>query len=216
MKKRFRKTKIIVSVIVFLLVVLGLGFVYLNIEYPLAYNSIIKKYAKEYDVDPYLIASIINVESSYNKEAVSPKDAKGLMQITPQTGQWASEEINMEGYTEESLFDPDTNIRIGTWYLNRLKDQFDENLDNVLIAYNAGSGNLNKWLVNKEYSKDGVNVDNIPFEETEKYLVKVKQSYKVYSKVYKKNFDQLGQDSAYIDLGNNVKKTMKELYQVIQ
>lgn len=211
MKKRFLKTKGLIKFIVFLLLILAVCFIYLNMKYPIGYNSMIKKYAMEYDIDPYLIASIINVESSYNKEAISPKDAKGLMQISTQTGRWASEQLSIEDYSEESLFDPETNIMIGSWYLDKLKSEFDGDLDNILISYNAGSGNLNKWLANEEYSQDGINVTRIPFQETEKYLVKVKQSYKIYSTVYKKYFDEIDEDNYYIDIGNNIRKKLKKL-----
>lgn len=216
MKKRFVKTKGLIKFIVFLSLILGVGFIYLNMRYPIGYNSMIKKYSIEYDIDPYLIASIINVESSYNKEAVSPKDARGLMQISSQTGIWASEQLSIENYSEESLFDPETNIMIGSWYLDKLKSEFDGDLDKMLISYNAGSGNLNKWLANEEYSQDGINVSKIPFQETEKYLVKVKKSYKIYSTVYKKYFNEIDEDSVYIDLGNNVRRKLKILANKIE
>src|SRR5699024_5585468 len=114
---------------------------------------------------PYLIASIINVESRYDKLAVSHKEAKGLMQISPQTGQWASEVLEIKNYSEQDLFEPDLNIQIGTWYINRLLDEFNGNMDLVLAAYNAGSGNVSKWISDEEYCSDGINLDKIPFKE---------------------------------------------------
>jgi peptidoglycan lytic transglycosylase len=206
-----KKIKRAIKFAVFLLIVFCLGFIYFNIKYPVGYNSTIKEYANEYNLDPYLIASIINVESSYDKEAISPKSAKGLMQISPQTGKWASEELNIEDYSEEKLFQPKTNIMIGTWYLDRLKKEFNNNLDHILIAYNAGSGNLNKWLKNEEYCQDGENILNIPFEETEQYLIKVKHNYKVYSTVYKKYFDNTDEEKFYIDLANSMRNIIKQL-----
>lgn len=208
-KKKTGSLKKRIRAIIFLFIILGLGFLYLNMKYPIGYNSTIKKYAKQYDLDPYLIASIINVESSYNKEAISPKSARGLMQIGPQTGQWASEEIGIEDYSEDKLFDPEINIMIGSWYLDRLKSEFDDNLDHVLIAYNAGSGNLKKWLENEEYCKDGENLINIPFEETRNYLIKVKRNYKIYSTVYKSYFNKLEEDNLYVDLANNMRNVIK-------
>lgn len=205
-----KKLKRIIKIIIFLIVILILGFVYLNMKYPVGYNSTIKKYAKQYDLDPYLIASIINVESSYDKQAISPKAARGLMQISSQTGKWASEELNIEDYSEELLFQPETNIMIGSWYLDRLKSEFDSDLDHVLIAYNAGSGNLNKWLQNEEYCQDGKNISNIPFEETEKYLVKVKHNYKIYSTIYKTYFNDTEQDNIYVEISNYMRNIIKQ------
>src|SRR5699024_4703950 len=128
---------------------LGLGF--FATRYPVAYRAAIVKYSNENDIDPYLVASIINVESSYDKLAVSSKGAKGLMQISPQTGQWGSEVLGMDNYNESDLFDPDINIKIGSWYINRLLKEFNGDLDLTLAAYNAGSGNVRKWLADEKY-----------------------------------------------------------------
>lgn len=197
--------------IIVILVALSLGFIYLNMKYPIGYNSTIQKYSKEYNLDPYLIASIINVESSYDKDAISPKSAKGLMQISPQTGQWASEELNIEDYSEDKLFQPEINIRIGSWYLDRLKTEFNDDLDLILIAYNAGSGNLSKWLDNEEYSENGRSITHIPFKETEDYLVRVKKNYKIYSTFYKNYFKNTEKDPLYISVVNNFRNIIKKL-----
>lgn len=208
-KKRL-KGFIIFLFIIFL--VISLGLTILTIKYPLAYRNIIVKYSKEYDIDPYLVASIINVESRYDKLALSSKEAKGLMQIGPQTGQWASEILEIDNYSEDDLFEVDLNIRIGSWYINRLFSEFDGNLDLVLAAYNAGSGNVNKWISNKDYSSDGINLDKIPFKETEDYLVRVEKNYKVYSKVYKDYlFNWEDEDSFYINFLHNIRRILEEM-----
>jgi len=212
-KRKFKKI-ILFLFTISILVIIGLGF--LTTRYPIGYRGSIVKYSKEYQIDPYLVASIINVESKYDKYAVSSKEARGLMQIGPPTGKWASEEIGIENYDEDLLFDHDINIRIGTWYINRLFQEFDGNLDLVLAAYNAGSGNVNKWLLDEDISRDGVNLHKIPFKETEDYLVRIKNSYKVYSKVYKKyllNSDD--EDSFYINLLHNIRRTLKEINKIL-
>lgn len=211
MKRKKSKIKKAIKFIILLLILFCVAFVYLNTKYPVGYNSTISKYADKYNLDPYLIASIINVESSYDKDALSPKSAKGLMQISPKTGEWGSIELNIEDYSEDKLFQPEINIMIGTWYLDRLNKEFNDNLDHVLIAYNAGSGNLKKWLENKEYSQDGKNILIIPFEETEKYLVKVKHNYKIYSTVHKKYYDDTYGDNFYIGLTNNIRNAIKQI-----
>lgn len=71
------------------------------------------------------------------------------------------------------IFDPETNIRLGCWYLSKLYKEFGK-LDLVIAAYNGGSGNVKKWLENNEYSKDGENLHDIPFKQTSKYVEKVK------------------------------------------
>lgn len=185
----------------------------MSIKYPVGYKDIIIKRSNEYDLDPYLVASIINVESSYEPNAISPKEAKGLMQISPQTGKWASEVLEIEDYIEENLFNPEINIRIGTWYLNRLFKEFNQDLDLVLMAYNAGSGNVNKWLNNKEYSKDGVNIDNIPFKETKNYVERINKNYKVYKLIYGRYFENVNEENSYINLINNIRRIVKSMIQ---
>lgn len=185
-----------------------------SIIYPVGYKDYINSYGSEFEVDPFLIAAIINVESKYNKNAVSPKDARGLMQIGPQTGAWAAEVLKIEPYNQNILFDPDTNIRIGAWYLNQLSKEFKGDLNLILAAYNAGSGNVTKWLKDSKYSRNGVSLSTIPFKETENYIKKVNHNYKVYKLIYKNYMakpDNAG--SLYVDLVIYLKKIVKKFIQ---
>ncbi len=215
----FKIIKGIKKIIILLVIIASLaaiGFVFLVTKYPIGYKTTIVKHSETYKVDPYLIASIINVESRYNKDAISPKNARGLMQIGTQTGKWASEVIGIENYTEELLFNPETNIRIGTWYISTLMKEFNGNLDLVLAAYNAGSGNVNKWLSDEEYCIDGLNLSTIPFKETREYLDKVKKSYDIYSTVYEKYIMTPSEnDSFYINLLHNIKRLLNQLIATI-
>lgn len=153
--------------------------------YPLTYGETVYRYANEYKVDPLLVFTIIRVESSFNVTAQSKSGAKGLMQLTDQTGEWGAKKIGISNYKKEMLFNPEYNIRIGCWYLNNLINQFDGNLLLALTAYNGGSGNVEKWLKNKDYSNTGTKLDKIPFSETEKYVQKIKKDYEVYKSLYK-------------------------------
>ncbi len=186
--------------------------VYMFTLYPVSYMDIIIKNSKEYDVDPYLIASIINVESRYDPDAESNKLAKGLMQITPSTGQWASELIGIPDYSEEKLFIPDINIKIGSWYIDRLIDEFDGDVSLALAAYNAGSGNVNKWLEDESYSSDGRSLHTIPFKETDEYIKKINKNYQIYSKLYKKFFKEDGICSnSYMLVVHSIKKIIDNI-----
>ncbi|WP_300300438.1 lytic transglycosylase domain-containing protein [Anaerosolibacter sp.] len=158
---------------------------FLKIIYPIHYKSLVEKYANEYDLDPFLVAAIIRTESKFNEKAKSPKEAKGLMQIAPITGEWAAKELEINDYTEDMLYIPEINIRIGCWYIDRLRGEFDGRLQLILAAYNGGSGNVNKWLNNPEYSQDGVTLKEIPFWETRAYVDKVLKSFKIYSILYR-------------------------------
>lgn len=159
----------------------------IRLRYPLEYSDIVEKYSEQYDLDPYLVLAVINVESRFRHEAVSPKNARGLMQITGKTGEWIAEKLQIADYSEEKLFHPQTNIMMGCWYLSTLYQEFGD-LDLMLAAYNAGSGNVSQWLKNNKYSIDGKSLNRIPFKETEKYLVKVKKNQEIYKKLYKNAF----------------------------
>ncbi len=153
--------------------------------YPIHYYDLIEKYSKKYKIDPYLVAAIIKNESRFNSNAISKKNAKGLMQIAPITGEWASKKLGISNYTEDMLFQPELNIRFGVWYLNVLKQEFGDNVELIIAGYNAGNGNVKKWLNNPKYSKDGKTLHKIPFNETRVYKKKVLRDYKIYTKIYK-------------------------------
>ena len=198
---------LLISTILFIISSAGALLIYTR--YPLDYKEYIGKYSNEYEIDPYLVASVINVESRFDKNAVSSKDARGLMQIAEQTGQWGARELKIENYTGASLFEPETNIRIGSWYIKKLEREFDDRLDLVLAAYNGGSGNVSKWLKNEEYSSDGIVLDKIPFKETENYLERVKKTYKIYKRVYKDvSFQDDSFNSRYVSFLYKIKNSL--------
>lgn len=207
---------------VFFMVLIGLivltGFkLAMKMIYPMEYKNYIYKYSQKYNVDPYLVAAIINVESNFEREACSKKDARGLMQIAPTTGKWAAKELDLKGFTLESLYNPETNIMIGSWYLNVLTEEFDENLQLILAAYNGGSGNVNKWLKDSEYSEDGKSLKNIPFKETNDYIVKVSDNYEKYEKVYRGTFERKEYlEESFLDMtANTFKRIFKKLLKSI-
>lgn len=210
------KIKNILVRVLFLFIFLLILFIAISLVftlfYPMKYKEYINKYSREYDLDPFLVAAIINVESKYNKNATSHKDARGLMQIGKQTGQWASEEFKMEDYNVNILFDPETNIKMGTWYLDKLNIEFEDNLDLVLAAYNAGSGNVTKWLKDDKYSKDGKNLHHIPFSETKDYLKKVKFNQKIYETIYKSYMtDSNKMITLYFDAINHFRDYLRDV-----
>lgn len=152
--------------------------------FPLKYPEHITKYSKKYNLDPYLVAAVIKTESNFKEKAKSNKNAYGLMQITPDTAEWSAEKMNVDGFKTEMLYNPEFNIRMGCWYLDNLKEEFDGNMELVLAAYNGGRGNVQKWLKNTNHSADGKNLHYIPFKETDKYVKKVKVNYSVYKYLY--------------------------------
>ena len=189
MKSKKSRAVLFKLFIFLVLLVIFTAFVFKNIIlkkvlYPQGYKNYVEEYSKEYDVDKNLVYSVIKCESNFDSSAVSHMNAKGLMQISDMTGIWASEELGIRNFDTDSLFVPQVNILIGCWYLNKLTKQYG-NISTALAAYNAGSGNVSRWLADKQYSSNGVTLDYIPYEETRKYVKKVEQSKKIYDYLYK-------------------------------
>ena len=183
--------KRLISVVLVIALVFGCTLIAAFKLYPVKYAEAIDEYSKAYGVDKYLILSIIKAESNFDNGAVSHKKASGLMQITKGTADWLSGMLEINGFNyERDIRNPELNIKMGSFYISYLKDLYDESLDCALASYNAGPNNVNKWLLNKEYSKDGKTLDKIPFPETERYINKVKTNYKIYKLLYKEAVDE--------------------------
>ncbi len=182
--KRYRLLYILLATLLIVGMIIGFPKVILKFLYPLKYNEYVFKYSDIYNIDPYLVMSVMKVESNFDVGACSPKNAKGLMQLTEQTANWGAKEIGLNDFDKEKIYDPETNIHISCWYIAKLKSQFNEDLNLLLAAYNAGSGNVTKWLNNKEYSKSGNRLDFIPFKETRLYVRKVNKEYNIYKEIY--------------------------------
>ena len=107
------------------------------------------------------------------------------MQIVPSTGSWAAEKLGIEGYDDDSLYNPDINIQIGCWYINNLQKQFGD-MSLALAAYNGGSGNVRKWLKDTRYSKKMGRLWMIfLLTETKNFVNKVWRAYNRYKQLYR-------------------------------
>lgn len=180
---KFKKLLRIIIFIIFLVCILNIRN-FGKILYPIKYSEYVCTYANEYNIDPYMVFSVIKAESNFNAEAKSHKNALGLMQITPPTAGWIAQKMGIENFEEEKLLDPELNIRMGCWYLDNLRIEFKGDINLVLAAYNGGRGNVKKWLRNNQYSRDGKTLYNIPFKETDEYVKKVNANYNIYFKLY--------------------------------
>lgn len=155
-------------------------------RYALDYPEIIAQYAGEYDLDPYLVAAIIHVESKGNPDAESSVGAVGLMQVMPSTGEWIAEKLKRP-FDVSQLKDPATNIEMGCWYLNFLNQRFASQ-DTAIAAYNAGHGRVGEWLGDEQYSQNQEDLLEIPYPETEHYVQKVREAYEKYKEFYPEVF----------------------------
>ncbi len=157
---------------------------YLSGIYPLEHRELVETAAQEYAVPVSLIYAIIHTESGFLEDAISSAGAKGLMQITDDTFQWALNRAGEKGkYTSEALYDPAVNIHYGVYVLSLLREQFIDT-ETALAAYNAGQGRVREWLRDPACSDDGMHLDNIPYAETAEYIRRVTQTQKRYQALY--------------------------------
>ena len=154
-------------------------------KYKLSYQELIEKYAWERGIHPAFIAAIVYCESRFDPMALSEVGAMGLMQVRDSTGGWIAEKLGeKEEFKPENLYEPEVNVRYGSWYLGFLKDLFGNDLVKIAAAYHAGQGAVASWLENPEYSSDGQTLKKIPYADTEQYVERVKTAYEMYIKHY--------------------------------
>ncbi len=175
-------TKIIKPILI-LLIILVIYFL-LNMPkylYPKKYENYVIKYSNEYNVDEYLIYSIIKCESNFNEKANSHAEAIGLMQLMENTAVETYEDIEGQQITIQELYNPEINIKIGTYYFSTLLKKYN-NIGLALAAYNAGMGRVDNWIKEGTIKQDGSDLENIPFKETNLYVRKVLNNYEKYKK----------------------------------
>ncbi|WMJ22268.1 lytic transglycosylase domain-containing protein [Paludicola sp. MB14-C6] len=180
---------IIIVLILITLVILGwVGIQYsqrhfLKLVYKTDYSDIVTTYAKQYDLDPYLIYAVIKTESDFKKDAVSNVGARGLMQVMNDTYQWVNTKLKDKETSYDDMFEPDKNIKYGAFLLDYLVDEFKD-YEAAIAAYHAGRGAVNNWLKDSKYSSNGKTLDKIPISDTDHYVHKVMKSYYKYKSIY--------------------------------
>lgn len=179
MKAHVKILLVFLIVILFLLATIcGVFF----LSFKTNYKNVVTENSKNYGVDMALIYAVIKAESKFNTNAKSKVGALGLMQVKLSTANYMLSQNDGDGITEEDLFDPVTNIKVGTMYLSYLMQKFSD-LDVVICAYNAGETAVNGWLKNSDYSENGITLKHVPFPETDTYLRRVKFNLQVYSRI---------------------------------
>ena len=155
-------------------------------NYPLLYRELIEKYSAEYNLSPAYVASIIRNESSFQPKAESGAGARGLMQLMPDTAEWIAHKLKVNGFAFERMYDPESNIRFGCWYLNYLSRLFAGDPVAVTAAYHAGQGQVKVWLSDPLLSEDGYSLsfESLPDGPTKNYTGRVTRDYGIYQKKY--------------------------------
>jgi soluble lytic murein transglycosylase len=149
----------------------------LNTRYPIRYADIIEKHAGQLDIP--LLYSVIKTESGFRPLVQSHRGASGLMQLTDATAKWMAGHMGLD-FRPEDVWEPETNIKIGSYFLNWLVVHYEGDMTLVLCAYNAGMGNVAQWLADSRYSSDGRTLHTIPFPETEQYVKRVIFNQRIY------------------------------------
>jgi peptidoglycan lytic transglycosylase len=147
--------------------------------YPLEYTQIVRGHARNYDLDPALLAAVIYQESKFKPDAQSSSGAVGLMQLLPDTAKGIALHTGGTQFRVDDLLNPEINVRYGAWYLRHLMRKYsDEKL--ALAAYNAGQDNVDRWRRNGQ---------GIQFAETRAYVDRVEELKRIYRRAYG---DELG------------------------
>ena len=150
---------------------------------PLHHDDIIRQQAHEKNLDPALIAAVIYEESRF-RDQTSHAGARGLMQITPETADAIAEHSGGVRFKQEDLADPQINISYGAYYLRLLLDHYGGNQTLAIAAYNAGIGNVDRWVADAGGADKFDTAEHIPFPETRAYVENVLQRQKDYRNNY--------------------------------
>jgi len=155
---------------------------YARLWYPLRYASIVRGHAANYDLNPALLAAVIEQESKFDANARSSAGAVGLMQLQPATAKGIAKYTGGSKFVLSDLDDPEINVRYGAWYLHHLMQKYrNERL--ALAAYNAGQQNVDRWRA------EGV---GIQFSETRAYVDRVERLEGIYRRTYGKELGLTG------------------------
>jgi soluble lytic murein transglycosylase len=144
-----------------------------KLRFPLIYVEQVQKNAKRQQLDPAIVFGLIRRESAFNQNAMSPVGARGLMQIMPRTGKQIARDLKEKWRSKNILFNPEVNIKYGTFYYKQLLDKYNGHFALAAAAYNAGPHRVKKWLPEKAVVPADIWIETIPFTETREYVAAV-------------------------------------------
>jgi len=145
----------------------------IEVRFPLSYVDKIHENSAQHNLNPVILYGLIRRESAFNEKAHSPTGARGLMQIMPRTGKYIARHLNERWRGSNSLYNPVTNIKYGSYYYQKLLTQFDGHYAIALAAYNAGPQRVKQWLPETETLPADIWIETIPYKETREYVINV-------------------------------------------
>jgi soluble lytic murein transglycosylase len=152
--------------------------------FPLAYSETLKKYSRQRELDVNFLGALIRQESEFDTRAISRAKAYGLTQVLPATGRELAPKLGISGFRTASLYDPEINVNMGTYYLRMLIDGLGGHTEAALAAYNAGQSRAKLWLTWGDFSEPAEFVETIPFTETRTYVQTVLRNADIYKQLY--------------------------------
>ena len=154
-------------------------------QYPCRYADTVTRYAELYDIDPLVLYAFIRTESNFNPNAQSGAGARGLMQITEVTFDWIKLKIAPdEALTFDDLFDPETNIRFGSYFVAYCLQRYGGDLATAAAAYHSGVGTVDGLLADSACSPDGQTLSHYPYPQMRRYVHKITTAYQRYQEIY--------------------------------
>ncbi|MDP9112813.1 MAG: transglycosylase SLT domain-containing protein [Acidobacteriota bacterium] len=155
-----------------------------KLAFPLPYRADFERFARQNSLDPFLFAALARQESEFNPKAVSESSARGLTQIMPPTGRELSRQLRLKPYSTASLFQPQVNLKLGSFYLKSLTDSVEGRLEAALAAYNAGLSRAKAWSTWGEFREAAEFVETVPFTQTREYIQIVLRNADIYRQLY--------------------------------
>ncbi len=153
--------------------------------WPAAYAEIVGQATDTADgVDAFLVYSIMREESGYRPAVVSISGARGLLQIMSDTGERLARDVGRRNFSADDLFEPETNIGLGSHYLAQLSRRFGGQLSAAVAGYNAGPTAVSKWLRRRLSPEDDEWIESIPYDQTRAYVKRVLRSLHAYQVLY--------------------------------
>ncbi len=151
------------------------------LAYPLPYAEPLREASALNNFDPLFFAALIHQESLWEPRARSAAAARGLTQVIPDTGSWIAQRLGDGGYAYRRLDRPVVSLRYGSYYLDFVLDQFDDNPFHALAAYNSGPGNARRWLT----EDDDLYLERVSLAETRLYLQEIYKHWVAYERIYR-------------------------------
>ena len=152
--------------------------------FPMPYEGALVSSSRRFSLDPYMVAALIRQESEFNPVAHSYANAYGLTQIVPATGRMLARQQGIAWSSPNLLYQPATNLRLGTSYMRALLNQWSGRWEETLASYNAGASRVKEWLTWANYREPAEFVESIPITQTREYVQSVIRNAAVYREIY--------------------------------